>query len=312
MELRHVLESQQFSRELLEGIFASTDVCRRTLDHGNQEITGLTTRLKGKIMLEVFYEPSTRTRFSFAMAGMRLGMNVCWTENAKDFSSAIKGETLEDTIRVLCEYNPDVIVLRHHETGAAARAAAVSSVPIINAGDGQGQHPTQALLDIYTIWKSFGHVDGLKVAMMGDLANGRTVRSLSYLLTKFSGVKIVFISPPDLAMSDDIKTWLTGKGVNFQETDSPFPALRGVDVVYCTRIQKERGGQMSERDIELFSLDKEKMSELKEHSIVMHPLPRNAEIATEVDADHRAAYFKQAGNGMYIRMALLLWVMHEE
>lgn len=310
--IRHVLESQQFDRELLEKLFDITDVCRRTIDHHNETAAGLTTRLKGKIMLQLFYEPSTRTRVSFAMAGMRLGMNVCWTENAKDFSSAIKGETLEDTIRVLCEYGPHVIVLRHHETGAAARAAAVSSVPIINAGDGRGQHPTQALLDIYTIQKSLGRIDGLTVAMMGDLANGRTVRSLSYLLTKFSGVKIIFISPPHLTMSYDIKTWLAGKGVDFQETGSPFPALYDADVVYCTRIQKERGGQMSEEDIGRFSLDGAKVARLKEKSIIMHPLPRNAEIATEVDDDPRAVYFKQAGNGMYIRMALLLWVLGEE
>ena len=263
-------------------------------------------------MLQLFYEPSTRTRFSFFMAGKRLGMDVCWTENAREFSSAIKGETLEDTIRILCEFGPHVIVLRHHETGAAVRAAAVSTVPIINAGDGSGQHPTQALLDIYTIWKSFGHVAGLKVAMMGDLANGRTVRSLSYLLTKFSEVKIIFISPPHLTMSNDIKTWLAGKGVDFQETDSPFPALYEADVVYCTRIQKERGGQMSDDDTQRFQIGTREMSWLKPKTIVMHPLPRNAEIATEVDSDPRAKYFEQAGNGMYIRMALLLWVLGEE
>src|SRR5579871_1798945 len=193
--LRHVVESQQFSRELLEEIFERAFAIRR-------EPHLYAGRLQGRVLAALFYEPSTRTRLSFEAAMLRLGGRTMGTDNAREFSSAAKGETLEDSIRIVSGYS-DVIVLRHHEEGAARRAAAASDVPVINAGDGKGQHPTQALLDLYTIQDELGRVDGVRVAMVGDLANGRTVRSLAYLLSKFRDVSIWFVAPPAVAMRDD-------------------------------------------------------------------------------------------------------------
>src|SRR3990172_7520886 len=187
--MKHVVESQQFGRKLLSSLFSMADKLEKKTE----------TPLKGKIMAALFYEPSTRTRFSFESAMLRLGGSVITTENAKEFSSAAKGETLEDSIRVINNY-VDVIVLRHYEEGASARAARVSRVPVINAGDGAGQHPTQALLDLYTIRKEIGKIDGLRIAMVGDLAQGRTVRSLAYLLSKFEDITMYFVAPPLLKM----------------------------------------------------------------------------------------------------------------
>lgn len=304
-QLRHVLKSQQFDPSLISRLFnVASSIKSRS--RASEKL-----RLDDEILFTLFYEPSTRTRMSFAVAGQRLGMNVIWTENAKEFSSAIKGETLEDTTRVLCEYRPDAIVLRHHETGAAERAAAVSSVPIINAGDGKGQHPTQALLDLFTIVERFSNIEGLTVAMIGDLLNGRTVRSLSYLLAKFAKVKLIFVSPPELRMADDLKEWLVEKGVEFRETENLIEALVESDVAYCTRIQKERGSDVSEETLARFRIGKTQIEMMKKSAILMHPLPRVNEILPEVDEDPRAVYFEQAGNGMYVRMALLLWVLHK-
>jgi aspartate carbamoyltransferase catalytic subunit len=232
------------------------------------------------------------------------------TDNAREFSSAAKGETLEDTIRIVSGYS-DVIVLRHNEEGAARRAAAVSDVPVINAGDGKGQHPTQALLDVYTIKDELGGLDGISVAMVGDLANGRTVRSLAYLLSKFRDVTIWFVAPPQVAMGDDIKAHLDEHGVRWRETQDLDQVLPQVDVVYQTRIQKERFA--AEADYlglkGIYRLDAEAMKRLRRDAIVMHPLPRVDEIAPEVDNDPRAAYFRQARNGLHIRMALLDMVL---
>src|SRR5213082_3726165 len=198
--LRHVVESQQFSRALLEELFLRSDEIKREPHH-------FIGRLAGQVMAALFYEPSTRTRLSFEAAMLRLGGRTMGTDNAREFSSAAKGETLEDTIRIVSGY-ADVIVLRHNEEGAARRAASVSSVPVINAGDGPGQHPTQALLDLYTIRDELGHVDGIRIAMVGDLANGRTVRSLTYLLSKFRDIRVWFVAPPAVAMRADLKAHL--------------------------------------------------------------------------------------------------------
>src|SRR5437016_450693 len=195
--LRHVLESQQFSRPLLQELFERAGRMRED----SHRAAG---RLQGQVMAALFYEPSTRTRLSFESAMLRLGGRAIGTDNAREFSSAAKGETLEDTIRIVAGY-ADVIVLRHHEEGAARRAAAVSDVPVINAGDGRGQHPTQSLLDLYTIQDELGRLDGITVAMVGDLANGRTVRSLAYLLSKFREVNVIFVAPPAVGMRGDIK-----------------------------------------------------------------------------------------------------------
>jgi aspartate carbamoyltransferase catalytic subunit len=213
-------------------------------------------------------------------------------------------------MRIVSGY-ADVIVLRHSEEGAARRAADVSDVPVINAGDGKGQHPTQALLDVYTIRDELGRLDGVSVAMVGDLANGRTVRSLAYLLSKFEGVTIWFIAPPEVAMRDDIKAHLDEHGVRWRETEELDAVLPEVDVIYQTRIQKERfEDEAAYQALKgIYRIDCEAMARLRPDAIVMHPLPRVDEIAPEVDRDPRAAYFRQARNGLYIRMALLDMVL---
>lgn len=297
--LRHVIESQQFTRSLLEDLLARADDIKR-------EPHRFSGRLNGRVMAALFYEPSTRTRLSFEAAMLRLGGQTMGTDNAREFSSAAKGETLEDTIRIVSGY-ADVIVLRHNEEGAAKRAAAVSTVPVINAGDGPGQHPTQALLDLYTIRDELGRIDGIKIAMVGDLANGRTVRSLTYLLSKFRQIKIWFVAPPQVAMRDDLKAHLDEHHIAWEEGADLDAVLPEVDVVYQTRIQKERfanpADYMALKGI--YRIDNRALGLMRKYAIVMHPLPRVDEIAPEVDDDPRAAYFRQARNGLHIRMALL-------
>jgi aspartate carbamoyltransferase catalytic subunit len=262
-------------------------------------------------MATLFYEPSTRTRFSFEAAMHRLGGRVMSTESAAEFSSVAKGETLEDTIRIMNGY-ADVIVLRHHELGSAKRAATVSHVPIMNAGDGAGQHPTQALLDLYTIRKEIGSIDGLQIAMVGDLAQGRTARSLAYLLSKYSNVKMYFVAPTVLKMKDDILAHLRERNVWYTEETELERVLPEVNVVYQTRIQKERFGDRIadyEQCRGVYILDEQSLGLMKPNAIVMHPLPRLDEITMGVDRDPRAAYFRQAQNGLYVRMALLKMVL---
>lgn len=297
--LRHVVESQQFSRSLLEELFARSEEMKR-------EPHRFMGRLAGQVMAALFYEPSTRTRLSFEAAMIRLGGQAMGTDNAREFSSAAKGETLEDSIRIVSGY-ADVIVLRHNQEGAARRAAAVSSVPVINAGDGTGQHPTQALLDLYTIKDELGRIDGVRVAMVGDLANGRTVRSLTYLLSKFKDIKVWFVAPPAVRMRDDLKEHLDEHRIPWLETEDLDAVLPDVDVVYMTRIQKERFSDPAAYEAVkgVYRLDASSLARMRKYSIVMHPLPRVDEISPEVDEDPRAAYFRQARNGLHIRMALL-------
>ncbi len=297
--LRHVVESQQFSRSLLEELFARAEEMKR-------EPHRFMGRLDGRVMAALFYEPSTRTRLSFEAAMLRLGGSAMGTDNAREFSSAAKGERLEDTIRIVSGY-ADVIVLRHNEQGAARRAAAVSSVPVINAGDGAGQHPTQALLDLYTIKDELNRIDGVRIAMVGDLANGRTVRSLTYLLSKFKDVKVWFVAPPAVRMGDDLKAHLDEHRVPWVETEDLNAVLPEVDVVYMTRIQKERFTDPDAYSAVkgVYRIDERALGLMRKYAIVMHPLPRVDEIDPAVDTDPRAAYFRQARNGLHIRMALL-------
>lgn len=198
--------------------------------------------------------------------------------------------------------------MRHFQAGSAKRAAGAASVPIINAGDGPGQHPTQALLDVYTIQREIGRLDNFRIGMVGDLANGRTVRSLAFLLSMFPGVKMYFVSPDVVRMKDDIKSYLTSVGVDWEQVDDLKAVAADVDVLYQTRIQKERFQDRPddyERAKGKYIIDPEVMSLLPKHGVVMHPLPRVDEIVPEVDSDPRAAYFRQARNGLYVRMALL-------
>lgn len=303
--LFHVIEAQQFSREVMKGIFDLTREMEQVVSRYGSNI------LNRRIMATLFYEPSTRTRLSFEAAMYRLGGEVITTESAREFSSAAKGETLEDTIRIVEGY-ADVIVLRHYESGSAQRAADVAAVPILNAGDGPGQHPTQALLDVYTIQKEIGRLDGIRVALVGDLANGRTARSLAYLLTKYEDVKLYFVAPDMVRMKDDIKAYLTEHGVPYEEREDLVKVMSEVDVVYQTRIQRERFGDRI-ADYEAvrgkYIIDPAAMALLPGAAIVMHPLPRVDEIDPAVDKDPRAAYFRQAHNGVYIRMALLQMVL---
>lgn len=305
MKLNHIIEAQQFDLPTLAHLMKTTQEMEKVVASGG------TSEFRGRIMATLFYEPSTRTRFSFETAMHRLGGSVISTENAAEFSSVAKGETLEDTVRILNGY-ADVLVIRHYEVGSAKRAAAISRIPIINAGDGAGQHPTQALLDLYTIHKEIGSVDGLRIAMVGDLAQGRTVRSLTYLLSKFRDIRIYFVAPPLLKMKQDILEHLQERHIWFSEVTDLDKVLPEVNVVYQTRIQKERFGDRVadyEQCRGVYVINSESLRLMKADAIVMHPLPRLEEIAMEVDADPRAAYFRQAQNGLYVRMALLSMVL---
>ncbi len=301
MKLHHVIEAQQFDLPTINHLFDLAGQMEKVVAQGG------TDEYRTRLMATLFYEPSTRTRFSFEAAMHRLGGRVISTENAAEFSSVAKGETLEDTIRIMNGY-VDVIVLRHTEVGAAKRASVISRVPIINAGDGAGQHPTQALLDLYTIHKEIGSIDGLKIAMVGDLAQGRTVRSLAYLLSKFNDIKMYFVAPPPLKMKQDILEHLQEHGTWFTEETKLDRVLPEVDVVYQTRVQKERFGDRI-ADYEscrgVYVINESSLKLMRSHAIIMHPLPRLGEIAMDVDQDSRAAYFRQAQNGLFVRMALL-------
>lgn len=299
---RHIVESQQFDVEFLAALFARA---QSFLEEGYRGDATIPT-----IMASLFYEPSTRTRFSFEAAMHRLGGSVVTTENAREFSSFAKGETLDDTIRILSGY-ADLIVMRHNEIGAAKRAAEISPVPIINGGDGAGQHPTQALLDLFTLYRRFQRIDGLKVAMVGDLRYGRTVRSLAYLLSKYRDVELWFVAPPVSQMHEDIKAFLDRQGVRWEDTENLDAVLPTVDCVYMTRIQKERFLDIKEFEManNKFRLTGENLQRMGRDAIVMHPLPRVNEIAPEVDDDPRAVYFEQARNGLWVRMAVIQYCL---
>jgi aspartate carbamoyltransferase catalytic subunit len=302
--VRHVVAVGQFDRAGIEALFAAADRMR--------DMPRFSAPLAGLTLATIFYEPSTRTRLSFETAMHRLGGNVISTENAREFSSAIKGETVEDTIRIVNGY-ADAIVIRHYEQGAAHRAASVSGVPILNAGDGPGEHPTQALLDLYTIGHELGRIDNLKVALVGDLRFGRTARSLARMLKLTTGAEIVFVSPPAVPMGDDVRRELTDAGIPFHDEPDLDAVLPQVDVVYQTRVQKERFPSTEEYEAVRgqYVIDSESMHSLAPGAIVLHPLPRVDEITTDVDSDPRAAYFRQAHNGVYIRMALLEHVLSD-
>ncbi|OGG44614.1 aspartate carbamoyltransferase [Candidatus Kaiserbacteria bacterium RIFCSPHIGHO2_01_FULL_48_10] len=300
MTLKHLTESQQFDIATIAELFQLADGLE-----GKTEDS-----LKGKILASLFYEPSTRTRFSFETAMMKLGGNVLTAENANEASSSVKGETIEDTVRVL-NYYADVIVIRHPESGASERAASVSNVPVINAGDGAGQHPTQALLDLYTIQREHGNIDGTHIALVGDLRYGRAARSISYLLGKYKDIKITFVSSPDLKMGDDIKAYLDRQGVTYSETEAFEDAMHTVDVVYQTRVQKERFPSEAEylKFKGRYVINRELADSMKKGAIIIHPLPRVGEIMPEVDDSPHAVYFKQVGYGLIVRMALLKYLL---
>lgn len=299
MKLRHILSAKQFDTKTLAQIFSLTDKIKAGIYNKSA--------LSGKIMATLFYEPSTRTRLSFESAMLRLGGSVIATDNAAEFSSAIKGETLEDTIRII-NFFSDVIALRHFKSGASEIAASYSKVPIINAGDGSHEHPTQALLDLYTIFSKFKNPD-FTVAMVGDLATYRSVHSLSYLLTLYPKVKFIFVSPKKLAIFSELRERLKESGNEFSETDKLEVGLREADVIYQTRIQKERLNKSDfKKYFGVYVIDKNSLKLMKKNAVIMHALPRINEITKDVDKDPRAIYFEEAQNGLFVRMALLLYL----
>lgn len=306
--LKHVVESQQFTVPLLMELFERS----RGMEH--VVARGGTLDYQNRIMTALFYAPSTRTRLSFEAAMHRLGGRVLSTEHAGAFSSEIEGEQVEDSIRIISGYS-DVIVIRHHEEDGARRAAEVSLVPVINAGDGNGgQHPTQALLDLYTIYRQ-RPLDGLSVAIIGELDKGRTARSLAYLLAKFDRVKMFFVSPPQLQMKPDILAYLDEHGVRYELESDIDRVISEVDVVYQTRIRPERVRDMLGREndgLRRYAINSTVVQRMKADAIILHPLPRTVELDKSVDADPRAMYFRQAMNGLYVRMALLTMLLDKE
>jgi aspartate carbamoyltransferase catalytic subunit len=300
---KDILTVKQFTRQDLEYIFGVAHEMREMVQR-----VGTFDLLKGKILANLFYEPSTRTSSSFTSAMERLGGSVI-PINEVHYSSVAKGESLPDTVRTL-ECYADVIVLRHPEVGASALAAQYTQKPIINAGDGIGEHPTQALLDLFTISEELGEVDGLNVTMLGDLKYGRTVHSLARLLSLYQ-VKMNFVSPDILKMPAEINDELKGKDIPYLEFDSLEPALQDTDVLYITRVQKERFDDLSEYETvkSAYVITTETLKSAKDRMIIMHPLPRVGEISMDVDKDPRAAYFRQMEYGLFVRMALLAMVL---
>jgi aspartate carbamoyltransferase catalytic subunit len=302
MKLRHVVESQQFTLPLLMDLFARSRGMERIVARGGS------LDYQQRILATLFYAPSTRTRFSFEAAMHKLGGRVLSTEQARAFSSEVEGEQVEDSIRIIGGY-ADVIVIRHHEEDGARRAAAVSPVPIINAGDGcGGQHPTQALLDLYTIYR-MRPLDGLSVAFIGELDKGRTARSLAYLLAKFERIRIFFVSPPELQMRPDILEYLDRHNVRYELESDLNKVIGEVDVIYQTRIHPDRGADLRVR--RQYAIDSSVLQRIKPDAMILHPLPRTVELDKTVDSDPRALYFRQATNGLFVRMALLTMLLEQ-
>jgi aspartate carbamoyltransferase catalytic subunit len=302
--MKHILSGAQFNIKDIEKILAEAE--KIETDNKSGKVKKL---LQDKIIACIFYEPSTRTRLSFESAALRLGASVISSENASINSSAFKGETIEDTTRIIENY-ADAIVIRHSEAGIPERASKVSSVPIVNAGDGTNQHPSQGLLDLYTIKKEHGHLDNLSIAFVGDILHSRTLYSLMPLLLLYPNNTFYFIAPKELVLTDEYKKYLLDNKVTFQEVNTLDETLPKVDVLYMTRVQKERFQNLSdyEKVKDVFLLKPEHLKLMKKDAIIMHPLPRVNEIDSKIDQDSRAAYFRQAKNGLYVRMALLLYV----
>jgi len=299
---KDVLRSDQFAVDEIDWILETAQRFESAIDAGEVLDT-----MKGLVLATLFFEPSTRTRLSFETAMHRLGGSVITVAEASS-SSAAKGESLHDTIKTVEGY-ADVIVLRHPQIGAAAEAAAATERPVLNAGDGAGQHPTQSLLDLYTILKEQGKVDDLTIALAGDLRNGRTVHSLALLLANYD-VKLLFVAPEALRMPPEIVDGVKAAGGDVGETADLGEALREADVLYMTRIQRERFDDPAEyeRLKDAFVLRREMLDAAKPNVTIMHPLPRVNEIVPDVDDHPGAAYFRQSANGVPIRMALLALV----
>ena len=300
---KDILHGNQFSNKEIDAIIKTASAFEKELKKKNS-----LNLLKGKLLATLFYEPSTRTRLSFETAMQRLGGGVIGMGSVES-SSVAKGESLVDTARTVSQY-ADVIVIRHPRTGSAKEAADAVDVPVINAGDGAGQHPTQALLDIYTIHKELKTLKNLTVSLAGDLKYGRTVHALVELLSLY-GARLHFVSPNTLRMPEGITSNLKQKGIEVEETEDLLKAASESDLIYMTRIQKERFENLSdyERVKGSYVINGEFLKRLGKKIVILHPLPRVDEIHPEVDVYPGAAYFRQARNGVFVRMALLAMIL---
>lgn len=292
------LSSQDFSR-----LFEEAEELRVLFEKGPLNVA------RSRIMATLFFEPSTRTRLSFTYAMAKLGGQVV-DFGPKDTTSVVKGETLSDTIRIINGYDADLIVLRHGLEGASRLASEITRVPVVNAGDGSREHPTQALTDLYTIWKALGRIDGITVGILGDLKYGRTPTSLSYSLSMFKGVKIFFIAPDLLQIRGEVTEKIKGN-VDFESTNDLRSVLGRLDVLYVTRIQKERFPDMEEylKVKGTYRIDGQLLRESGASPLILHPLPRVDEISMDVDELPNAKYFEQAANGVIVRAALIAEIM---
>lgn len=301
--MRHLISPLDFTVEELDALMdLASDIQANPQTYAHA--------CEGKKLATLFYEPSTRTRLSHEAAMLNLGGQVLGFSSA-DSSSAAKGESVADTIRMISCY-ADICAIRHPKEGAPMVAAMHSSIPVINAGDGGHQHPTQTLTDLLTIRSLKGHLDNLTIGLCGDLKFGRTVHSLIHALSRYHGIRFVLISPEELRLPDYVREdVLKKKGIPYEEVSSLDDAMPKLDILYMTRVQKERF--FNEEDYvrmkDFYILDREKMKSAKEDMLVLHPLPRVNEISVEVDSDPRAVYFKQVQYGVYIRMALILTLL---
>lgn len=300
---KDILHGNQFSKKEIEAILKTASEMEREL-----RSKGSLNLLKGKILVTLFFEPSTRTRLSFEAAMQRLGGGVI-SMGSVEGSSVAKGETLADTAQTVAQY-ADVIVVRHPRIGSAKEVADAVPVPVLNAGDGAGQHPTQALLDLYTIRKELGTLKNLSIALVGDLKNGRTVHALVEVLSHFNP-KFYFVAPDLLRMPEEITGRMKEKGCDVIETSDLAMAASQSDLIYMTRIQKERFTDVAEYEKVKGSyiLNREFLDRLQKKITILHPLPRVDEINSDVDSYPGAAYFRQVRNGMFVRMALLAMVL---
>jgi len=299
---KSLIEPEDFSLNEMDNLFSLAERIEKDEKY-------LRESLRGKLLATLFFEPSTRTRLSFEAAMLRLG-GSCLGFAEPGSSSASKGESLADTIRMAASY-ADAIVMRNPKEGAALLASRYSSVPVINAGDGGHHHPTQTLTDLLTIKRLLGEIDNITVGFCGDLKFGRTVHSLAKALARYPKIKLIFISPDELVLPEYIKGILMKQNIAFEERENLESSMRELDVLYMTRVQRERFFNEDDyiRLKDTYVLNTEKMAMGKEKMIVLHPLPRVNEISVEIDCDPRAAYFKQAKYGMYVRMALLASIL---
>ncbi len=296
---RDIISAKDLSREEVEFLIGEAETYRNILKFRKPLF-----KAEDKTAITVFLEPSTRTRLSFQFAGTYLGIKVL-DFGATEISSIQKGETFEDTMTMVDGYEPDVIILRQSVAGNAEKAAKICKAALINAGDGINEHPTQAMTDVYTLYRIFGHIDGLKIAIMGDLKYGRTVKSLSIMLDKFKDIKLYYVSPPSLKVRDDVLREI--KNVDYEFAERVEDVADKVDALYVTRIQKERFSDPSEYEKlkGSYKITKDMLMKLKKIPYILHPLPRVDELTPDVDELPQAKYFEQAKNGMFIRIALL-------